>query len=382
MRTALLIATLIALAFAHEPLIAGHKQLLADPGFEKSPEGRLATGTTSAGWEVHRTGRSEIQDKLIVRCVSGDAARQENKAVLLGLPKETVGFEFVTLGQRLSLGAEKEYEASVWVCWKEGPAQKSPEATTTSGTRAAIVSFWVRHADGEGDFAGRDEWLFDNQWKQLKFRFRATHPDRRSLVYVSLLPNQVPRQTTVVVDDFILTEVPGESGVEARTANLIKDGDFDGGDDEKPAPPWHFANMGGNQIAGQVVARGDDRYFRMAMNDLTSNLESAQLWQHVALLEGVAYEVRCRMRWENRGVRRDGAIVNFGFYHEASSTWYGPVDRVLEPVDDWVTYRFTHIPPYDGPWKLYVQLNGWGNFGRGLTVSFDEFVGRRVTQVK
>jgi hypothetical protein len=382
MKTTLLFTILIGIALLHQPSLAEQKQLLADSGFEKSPEGPLVTGTMPQGWEVHRTGRSEIQYKLIVRCVSGDEARQGKRAVQLGLPKETIGFEFVTLGQRLSLEAEKEYEASLWVRWKEGPAEKPPGASQTSGTPSAIVSFWVRHSEGTGDFAGRDEWLFDNQWKELRFRFRATHPDQRSLVYVSLLPNQVPRQTTVVMDDFHLSEVPGEGSVESRTGNLIKDGGFDSGDDGKLTPPWYFANMGGDKIAGMVVAEGNERFFRMAMNDKTSNLESAQLWQHVVLQEGVAYQVSCRMRWENRSERKHGAIVNFGFYHEASNTWYGPIDQALQPVDDWVTYRFTHIPPHDGPWKLYVQLNGWGNFGRGLTVSFDEFVCRQIKQLE
>jgi hypothetical protein len=49
------------------------------------------------------------------------------------------------------------------------------------------------------------------------------------------------------------------------------------------------------------------------------------------------------------------------------------VDQVLEKTADWREYRFTHIPPLPGPWKLYAQLNGWGNFGQGVTVSIGEF---------
>jgi hypothetical protein len=64
--------------------------------------------------------------------------------------------------------------------------------------------------------------------------------------------------------------------------------------------------------------------------------------------------------------------VNFGIYHDATRTWYGPVDQVLERTGDWRTYRFAHIPPHSGPWKLYVQLNGWGNFNRAVTVSLDD----------
>jgi hypothetical protein len=247
-----------------------------------------------------------------------------------------------------------------------------------SGKPSAIVSFWVRHADGKGEFAGRDKWIFDNKWKQLSFRFRATHPDQRSLLYVSLLPNQVPRRTNLLVDDLLLTEMPGDTGTSTPDPNPLKDGGFDGGDEGKPAPPWYFANMGGDKIAGRVIAQNSQRFFQMTMNEQTSNLESAQLWQHLTLTEGIPYAISCRMRWDNRGGRKDEAIVNFGIYHEDSNTWYGPVDQVLEPSDDWVTYRFTHIPPYDGTWKIYAQLNGWGNFGKGLAVSFDDFVCRRV----
>ncbi|MCB1130446.1 MAG: hypothetical protein KDN05_04905 [Verrucomicrobiae bacterium] len=371
---------LIGFLSASGLLSAAEPQLLADPGFETTPEGPLATGTTAAGWEVQRTGRSVIRNQLVIRCVGGTGARSGKKAVMLGLPKETAGFEFVTLGQRLKLVAGKNYEASVWARWTEGPGEKPNEASPTSGTPSAIVSFWVRHEDGTGDFAGRDEWLFDNQWKQLRFRFRATHPDQRSLAYVSLLPNQIPRRTNLIVDDFLITEVPGETGAETRSGNLIKDGGFEAG--ETLQPPWHFANMGGDRIHGEVVDDQGRRFFRMAMNERTSNLESAQLWQHLALVEGCAYEITCRMRWDNRGERKHDAIVNFGIYHEASNTWYGPVDQVLKASDDWVIYRFIHLPPFGGPWKIYAQLNGWGNFGQGLTVSFDEFTCRAVEASK
>jgi hypothetical protein len=109
------------------------------------------------------------------------------------------------------------------------------------------------------------------------------------------------------------------------------------------------------------------------MGKATSNFESAQLWQHVALREGARYEVSCRIRWDNFKPDAPAPIVNYGIYHEATRTWYGPVDQGLEKTGDWRTYRFTHIPPHPGPWKLYVQLNGWGNFGNGVTVSVDDF---------
>jgi hypothetical protein len=48
------------------------------------------------------------------------------------------------------------------------------------------------------------------------------------------------------------------------------------------------------------------------------------------------------------------------------------VGQLLEKTADWKEYRFTHIPPLAGPWKLYIQLNGWGNFGNAVAISLSE----------
>jgi hypothetical protein len=154
---------------------------------------------------------------------------------------------------------------------------------------------------------------------------------------------------------------------------VVGDGPFTAQKSGPVSPPWSFANMGGTGILGEVVTDGDARFFRIAMGKDTSNFESAQLWQHLDLRPGAAYTVSCRMRWENFAATAPAPIVNYGIYHEATRTWYGPVDQVLEKTGEWRSYRFTHIPPFGGKWKLYVQLNGWGNFGHGVTVSVDDF---------
>jgi hypothetical protein len=272
--------------------------------------------------------------------------------------------------------------------WPKGPERVPKGADATSGKPSAIVSFWVRHCDGQGNFAGRDEWLFDNQWHQLSFRFLATDPDFASLIYVSLLPNQKPVDTSVIIDDFELREIdasPAPILPENRMGNLLKGSDFLSQKPGPIAPPWYFANIGGTGIRGEVVDEVDEviggqvnaertqRSFRIAMDEATTNFESAQLWQHAELRQAARYDVSCRLRWDNFASTSPAPIVNYGIYHEATRTWYGPVDQVLEKSGDWVTYRFTHIPPFDGPWKFYVQLNGWGNFGIGVTVSCDDF---------
>ena len=364
-------------------------QRLADPGFERVPHGPRPSGPAERGWEVQRVGRPEIQPALIVAGVA-DPGNAGGRALRLGLPANTVGFEYVTVGQRVRLRADREYEAAVRVRWPAGPGAAPAGAHAASGHPSAIASFWARHADGAGDFAGRDAWLFDRRPQRLTFRFRAADPARDTLVYLSLLPNQTPRRTVLLVDDFTLTEFPlpaakprtgsptgaeGErvvaGGFQTLPAGPIPAGRSGPG----PAAPgaWSFVPIGGATIAGVIVRDGDAAFARLTMSPRTGNLEAAQLRQVLRLKEGARYAVRCRMRWDNYAEDREPPIVNYGLYHEPTNTWYGPIDQVLKPSGKWETYRFVHVPPHAGPWRLYVQLNGWGNFGRGLTVSFDDF---------
>lgn len=354
---------------------AAEELVWKDASFEAMTPGlKIAGGEHLAGWEVQQTGREVVRDRLRVEVVEDKArAKSGGKCAVLSIPAETVGFEFVTLGQRTRLTAGKTYEAHVWVRWPDGPDVAPAKASATGGQRSAIVSFWARHRDGQGDFAGRDEWLFDNRWHLLSFCFRATDPALPTLVYVSLLPNQKPAATTLLVDDFDLRETAGHDEKEARRGTLTLDASFSEQKSAEISKPWFFANMGGHEIAGTVAEEKGGRLVRIAMNEATTNYESAQLWQHVSLREGTRYDVSCRLRWDNFTAGAPAPIVNFGIYHEATRTWYGPVDQLLEKTGDWRSYRFAHLPPFAGPWKLYVQLNGWGNFGRGVKISVDDF---------
>jgi hypothetical protein len=349
------------------------EQLIQDPGFESVRVGALASSGATEGWEVQRHGREAIRERLIVQGVEDPArAKSGRKCLSLSIPRDTVGFEFVTVGQRLRFAAGREYEASVWARWSDGPQSAPSGASATSGHRSAILSFWARHRNGTGDFAGRDEWLFDNRWTRLSFRFRATDPGQRTLVYVSLLPNQKPADTTVLIDGFEVTALDEPTEKESRAGGIVKDPGFDGQKAGAVVAPWSFANIGGSAISGTVIESDARRHFRMAMGKGTTNFESAQLWQHLDLREGVRYEVGARLRWDSFSPDAPAPIVNFGIFHEESRTWYGPVDQVLEKSGEWRTYTFPHVPPHGGAWKLYVQLNGWGNFGNGVTVSVDD----------
>lgn len=353
----------------------GTVQLMKDVGFENTPPGKLESLGSGKDWEIQRNGRPQIQDRLVVECISNQQlAHEGNHAVKLCLPQETVGFEFVTIGQRIELKDDQEYEAAVWVRWPDGPEKAPPGASAISGHPSAIVSFWVRHKEATEDFAGRDVWLFDREWTKLVFRFCATDPGQKSLIYVSLLPNQTPCETTVLVDDFSLNPIPLKKNMVDEKQQLVADGGFS----EQNIGPiksakWSFSNIGGNSIRGSVVGQDQEKFFRISMNKNTSSYESAQLSQMINLKKGVRYEIVCRMRWDTYLESSTTPIVNYGLYHEQANTWYGPIDQYLKNSEDWQSYRFVHIPPYDGNWKLYVQLNGWGNFGSQLTVSFDDF---------
>jgi hypothetical protein len=349
-------------------------QLLHEPSFESLPCGLLATTGASAAWEVQCKGREAIRDRLIVACVEDTTkAKSGSKCLSLSIPKETEGFEFVTVGQRLRLAADQQYGASAWVRWINGPDAPPVGASAFSAHRSAIVSFWARHREGKGDFAGRDVWLFDNRWHKISFRFCATNPDQRTLVYISLLPNQKPADTTVLVDDFELANVNAQVETETRSGNLIADPNFATQQFDRIALPWSFSQMGGANISAEVSRTEGQRCVKLQMPKGRSNFESAQLKQDLDLRRGVRYEISCRIRWDTFAADAPAPIVNYGVFDEDTGTWYGPIDQVLEKNADWNTYRFLHIPPFGGRWKLYVQLNGWGNFGRAVTISLNDF---------
>jgi len=357
--------------------------LFFDPGFERSVTGAMEETAGQSGWEIQKTGRDSIKESLTVMTLDEPGtAYSGRKCLALSIPRQTSGFEFVTVGQRVMLKEDQEYEATVWVRWPDGPDVAPEGADAVSGAPSAIVSFWARHRDGNGQFAGRDVWLFDNQWTKITIRFRETDPGQSTLIYVSLLPNQTPVDSTIWVDDFDVGEVSDPVHIERRTSNILQDGDFSAQSNGVISIPWYYKTMGGTSIVGRVATEDQNNVVKMSMPPETGNYESAQLWQHIGLVEGARYEISCRMRWDNFSADAPAPIVNYGIYHEESRTWYGPVDQVLERTGEWRVYRFAHVPPVGGPWKIYVQLNGWGNFEKGVAISVDDIICRAGVQLE
>ncbi len=192
---------------ASDPLDQGH--LMTDHSFGQLRPGTLAASSPNTGWEVQRVGREIISDLLRVECVRDrKAARTGQQCVALSLPGATIGFEYVTIGQRIPVLSDRVYSVSVRVRWPDGPDRAPQWAGRTSGHRSAIVSFWSRLGNSTGSFAGRDVWLFDRQWHRLSYQFCTPDAADRALVYVSLLPNQRPVPTKVIVDDFTVASLP------------------------------------------------------------------------------------------------------------------------------------------------------------------------------
>ncbi|NLH99661.1 MAG: hypothetical protein GX446_09245, partial [Chthonomonadales bacterium] len=335
------------------------RQWMVDAGFEKLKPGALEAASPNTGWEVQRVGREMISGLLRVECVRDPrASRSGNQCVSLSIPGNTEGFEYVTLGQRIPIDSGCVYSVSAWVRWADGPVEAPKGASRTSGHRSAVVSFWSRFANGAGAFAGRDVWLFDNRWRRLSYRFCVPDASDRALVYLSLLPNQRPVATTVMVDDFTLTSLPMPKVRRTIDEHVTHDASLSSQSGRTLTSPWSFASMGGPHIRHSVCEEDGNRFVRFTMPDSTPGTVSAQMFQSVGLRAGAHYEVSCRIRWENCAHSDRAPIANFGLYHERSDTWYGPVDIALDPTAEWRTYRFTHVPPSDGVYKLYVGVNG------------------------
>ena len=365
-RAALMVTTIAAAAHVG----AAPERLMLDPGFEALRPGIIApTGHARRGWEVQAVGRDAVRDRLTVTCIRDPRRSHSGRQSLsLSIPEDASGFEFVTVGQRVRCVGDTVYEAVVWVRWPDGPTSGPSSARPSAENPSAIVSFWARDRNGKGHFAGKDVWLYDNRWTRLSFQFCPTSPEEPTFIYVSLLPNQSPRETTVLIDDFDVRARRLRPEREERSKNLLARLDVG----ERSAS-WRFVQMGGSAIGGVLTGSDQNRRFRMSMPRSTSNYESAQLAHDVDVRAGTLYRIRCRIRWVNRAPGIPPPIVNYGIFDERSGVWYGPIDQALDSDAGWREYTFEYLPPVSGLCRVYVQLNGWGNSGREVIIEVSDF---------
>jgi len=102
-------------------------------------------------------------------------------------------------------------------------------------------------------------------------RERETDPDQRTLVYVSLLPNQEPADTKVLLDDFELAVVDAPAESESRSGNIVEDSGFDAQRTGGIISPWTFLNRAGTNISVEVGGTDAERCVTLQMSKGTSN---------------------------------------------------------------------------------------------------------------
>jgi hypothetical protein len=350
------VAAALLVALLLPALAAAEIQLMADTDFEGGALGAMTTANSD--WEVQRTGQNTT-NFLIDRTAA--AAYAGSRGCLMSLPLSASGasFDHTTIGQRFTLEAGVIYEASLRVRWANPAAGSS-----------AIVSFWAQH-QADKTFAGKDEWLRNGDWKLLSFRFYAVKPNQPVFVYVSLLPNQVPRKTDIYIDDFKLVEIERVTAT-APATNLVADGSFEAQTvGAAPGGAWTLERSAG--LGATVINESGGKAVRLSIPADTNNFTEVRLSQFVTLTKGVLYDGNVRMRWDNAAADDDGSgLVNWMLYHQPSNTWYGPIDHVLRN-GAWHDVPFVHGAPYSGSYRLFVQVFGWGNFGDAMVLTFDDF---------
>jgi hypothetical protein len=362
---------LITLLFFFSSLVASAERisLFRDSGFNRGKLGAMTSHNSE--WEVQRNGANTAQF-VVTRVSLPTASNRDNRAAKMVLPLSANprAFDSVTIGQRLRLEQGIVYEAKARVRW----------INTQNRARSAIISFWTQH-QADKSFAGKDVWLRDGEWQDISYRFTATNPQAESLVYLSLLPNQIPARTEILVDRFRvqpveeMQEVPDFKN-NPTSKNLISDADFSQSEaGVRPGLPWQLSN-GGNGTLGRIEELGRNKYCRLFLPAGTNNFTAVKIGQSVNLTKGSMYSIGADFNWNNKRASSDTAIVNFMVYHAQSGTWWGPIDHILTE-GGWHRKTFRHGAPYAGEYELYVQAFGWGNFGEPLDVSVDNFSVRR-----
>jgi len=333
--------------------------LIDDAGFENGVVGPITQ--KNSVWEVQRIGSSTF-DFVITRMEDSNAfAGKRYCSLLLPENADPSKFDHVTIGQRKKLQPYVIYEARINVKWNN----------PGNGNETAIVSFWAQHQPDK-TFAGKDVWLKNSDWTIISFRFMAVKSDMPVFIYFSLLPHQKPKATEILIDEFHCEKIEDLPIPDSNSKEIIKDGDFENQNiGSIVSLPWNLIYSNNNM---NVSVSGDTQNKQITMNmpANTDNYTAIKLMQSVSLQKGVLYHVKASLKWNNFSENQTQGIVNLGIYHPESNTWWGPIDYILKN-GEWNIATFTHGAPFDGQFQLYVQVFGWGNFGKPMNVTFDNF---------
>jgi hypothetical protein len=345
-------------------------QLINDPGFEGVPIGALPRRTGQ--FVVRRSTSGQVSTKVNGVSTTAATAKYGKKQVLLSIPET---FRKISDGASIGVALSNlnklnvVYEASVDVKW-----------TNPQGGKTAIVSFWVRHNAGSAlrTFSGVDTWITTGDWTSIKFRFMVPQANLPSTLRVTIFPNQTPRLTSIRVDNFKLREVC-QLGSSSATSNpeLVANGDFEGLALGGVGAPYTILSSASSFVQATVVHEGAaNQALRMVLPQGSTNYDYKQVGQAVTLQMGIRYRVSVKARRNSAASRT--AIVNFRMRSVETGIWYGTVDLLLAADNDWHSYSYDVGIPATGNYTVSVQLNGWGNYGQVLDVTFDDLSCKRV----
>jgi hypothetical protein len=359
-------------------------QLLRDPGFERIPLGPLPDPTGI--WSVSRARNVPniyVNGASTLTVDRTPPRRFLTRQVLLSIPGNASKVSSHAGIAAAIAGCNKTnvvYEVSADVRWMNAALNIT-----------AVLSLWAVHpgtVDANGlSFSGVDYWIANSTWNRYAFRFML--PNRKQLgkppsVILTLHPNQTPRLTTLRIDNVRVTEACalGRTSGPPDPTEMLLYGTFDGlplGTVEDNSTYFDVQHLESNAVTAAIVqdaANASNQMMQMVLPAGNTNYDVKQVGEIVTLHMGTRYNVSACMR---RNSDPTGpAIVNFRMQSVATGVWYGRVDQILPADDQWHTHWYVVGIPETGPYLVSLQLNGWGNYGRELDVSFDDFSCRPV----
>ena len=362
----------LSLCLLSSAVVAEGRLLNRNPGFERG----------LADWQVYVAPR--IAATATVRAERGANARHGAGYLRLRLPREAQDNQrdYVRVGQRVPLAAGTLYRYRASVRWNN-PGNRLP---------SAIVSAWVRYADGS--YAGVDRWLEDARgadggWPDARRGYRTIDflfsPSRDGVAeaYVSLLTHQDGNldATEVLVDAFRVEEI-GPLGVDpdGREGNLLVDGGFDGGRGARPGPDWLVTEsnpLGVAELDARLVGEGPARRLRLALPAAGSpdrlNGTWSGLYQNVVLHRGVRYRLSLAVDRRLPDGNAPSILNVFAYkgFGETPETWLGPVDYKFTRTDRH-PYCAELAPIETAVYQVTTRLFGWGNEGRQIELDVDD----------
>lgn len=344
---------------------AGAAVLLnTNPGFEAG----------LSGWRVYNPvaalgGQVSIQTTPLAGFTVG------GQHLVMTLPRTATDnyTQYMTVGQDLALSTQRRYRFSVRLKWDNKGAADAPAR--------AIVSTWVRHADGS--YSGKDLFIDTADARTYSFEFTPS-VDGASHAYVGLLTNiEGPRTTRVLAEAFRVEDLgPAAYEPDGRTGNLVQDPGFESTSTLSPQQgTWRLTEYdptgaGGLDSTIAIASTGHRLRMRLPASSDPDALNNSWTgaYQSVRLYAGNTYELSADIDREVPEAVVD-TIINVYLYRAPtvagdSPEWLGDIDYV---IDSGAQRRYTQRIRVvrTGLYQLTFRNFGWAQNGRGSVAAVD-----------